>query len=496
MRLPTARRWPDVGHARSGRPASRRGFRVTVLAVVMIAAGMTAGSAAAVGQQAVSLRLVYSCAFPAGAQPVSVQVSGAFPAAGTAGKAITPTSTGITVTLPHRAITNLAQPHAATVTLTAALSTGFSEGTTSATATWGHFVSAPAAIPRTGSLTLATTGAASPVTAAAAGQGTVTAGDLSLLFATRPANGGQAGLSSTPVTGPSSTPVTCVPGTGQDTTLARIAVAGSAPAKTPVSPQGPAPKACRPFPKNLKLNPHFPLPPPLKGSRVFHDPEDACAYATGFTNAAKFHEAALVGPGLTDLLLGETVYSKSSNAYTYEQIREPGELEYNGRPELPPARATFLGFGFMPVSATLQISEIGTLNADLIACGPVNKCPTPPPGSPRQKNIALFYVSVKVSISDVDVNGVPLNVGLHCQTAPFDLDLTGLPPSYNIGNQFGVLTGTVTVPPFTGCANGTDNLDSIFTASVSGPGNFVKVNQGVFCTPQGGCPPVKPPPKH
>jgi hypothetical protein len=110
----------------------------------------------------------------------------------------------------------------------------------------------------------------------------------------------------------------------------------------------------------------------------------------------------------------------------------------------------------------------------------------------------VFFARVSLSISDVDVNGVPLNVGPHCQTTtPFNLDLLGLPPSYNVGSQYGVLTGTVTVPPFTGCGVG-ENLDSIFTASVSGPGNYVKVTQAPFCTPAsgGGCPPAKPHPKH
>jgi hypothetical protein len=102
----------------------------------------------------------------------------------------------------------------------------------------------------------------------------------------------------------------------------------------------------------------------------------------------------------------------------------------------------------------------------------------------------------------VNVNGVPLNVGSHCQTAtPFTLALTGVQPSYNVGAQYGVLTGMVTIPAFKGCGVA-ENLDPIFTASVSGPGNFVKVNQAVICTPANptpppnGCPPAKPIPKH
>jgi len=40
----------------------------------------------------------------------------------------------------------------------------------------------------------------------------------------------------------------------------------------------------------------------------------------------------------------------------------------------------------------------------------------------------------------------------------------------------------------------------LFNATVSGPGNFVKITQAPFCTPNvtgaPGCPPVKPVPTH
>jgi hypothetical protein len=489
MRMRTAGWWPRSGLARLGGPSPRRGLRVVVLAVIVGAVGVTAGSAAAVGPQVISLRLAYSCAFSSGSQLVNAQVTATFPATGTTGKPIQPTGTALTVTLPHVALADLVRSKAATVMVTAALSAGFTEGSRSATVAWRNLRSAAADIPRTGPLTLTAAGTVSPVTIGTPGEVTVSAADLALVLTASGTDGSQAS--------PPATQVACSPRAGQDTTLARIAVAGPAQVKGSASPAD-DPAKCLPFPKHLKLNPLFPLPPPLPGSKVFHTPENGCAYAAGFTNVQKLHEAALVGPGLTDFKLGQAVYTKFAKAYSYIQIREPGQLEYHGLAELPPARATFLAFGFMPVSATQQISEIGTVNADLITCGPVPaKCPKPPPKDPPQKNIALFFVRVSLGISDVDVNGVPLNVGPHCQTSPFNLVLTGVPPTYNVASQYGVLTGTVTVPPFTGCGVG-ENLDSIFTASVSGPGNFVKVTQAVFCTPVngGGCPPAKPHPKH
>jgi hypothetical protein len=476
-------------HAALARPLDT--FRVVAVAVVvLVAAGVSAGSAAAAGQEAVSLRLGYTCAFSSASRPVSTLVTATFPAAGTAGQPIRPTTTGVAVTLARAAVTHLAGRNAATVTLTASLSTNVTEGTRQAPAIWRDLRSPTTALSRSGPLTLTASGSAPPVTATAAGEVAVTAGDLSLLFTAYTANGS--------LVSPSSVQVACVPRAGQDTTLARIAVARAATARAHASgasnPRASNPAKCLPFPSNLKLNPRFPLPKPPPGTPPIHQPQVACAYSAGFTNARKLNEAALVGPGLTDLRLGLTTFAKFTNKFSYLQQRAAGQFEYHGQPVLPPARATLLAFGFVPVTATIQISEIGSLNVALISCTPANKCPNPPP-----KNEALFFGLVSLRISNVDVNGVPLNVGPHCQTAtPFDLALIGTPPTYNVSLIHGVLTGTVTVPKFSGCNDGTENLDPIFDATVSGPGNFVKVTQATVCTPntRGGCPPAKPVPKH
>jgi hypothetical protein len=102
---------------------------------------------------------------------------------------------------------------------------------------------------------------------------------------------------------------------------------------------------------------------------------------------------------------------------------------------------------------------------------------------------------LSLRLANVEIGGVSLNAGPHCQTAqPFNLVLTGLPPAYNVNLIQGALAGTVTIPPFTGCASGGYNLDPLFTASVSGPGNYVKISQAPICAPEtgGGCPPVNP----
>jgi hypothetical protein len=252
-----------------------------------------------------------------------------------------------------------------------------------------------------------------------------------------------------------------------------------------VSPAG-NPAKCLPFPGNLQLNPSFPLPEPPPGSKTFHDPESACGYLAGSVDVRKLDATVPVGPGLSDLRVGLTTYTNFSHSYAYVQVDEPGQFEYRGLPELPPERVTFLAYGHIPVSATLHISEIGSLNLALISCTPASKCPN------RPAKVALFFGRFTLRISDVDINRAPADAGPDCQTAtPFDLTLTGLPPSYNVGAQYGVLTGSVTIPPFKGCSSG---LDPVFTTSVSGPGNSVKVTQARICVPAtgGGCPPVKP----
>jgi hypothetical protein len=513
MRMRAAAWPPRLRHVIRARPSPRSAFRVVPATVVIVVAAATAGSAAA-GEQAVSLRLDYACVFPSASRPVSTLVTATFPAAGAADHPILPTGTGVAVTLPPAAVADLIRLDAAMVKLTASLSTKVAEGTRQASANWRAFKSPATVITRGRPLTFTATGSAPPITAAAAGEVTVTAGGLTLVFTARKASTSPASPANTSPPSPADTSpaspantsppspanskpasvrVSCVPRPGQDTILARIAVAGPASAK-PRASGADNPAKCLPFPKNLRLNPRFPLPKPPPGSKTFHLPQPACAYAAGYTNARKLNEAALVGPGLTDLRLGLVTFTKFTSKYSYIQQNAAGQLEFHGQPVLPPARATLLAFGFVPVSATIQISEIGSLNVALIACSPPNNCPNPPP-----KNEALFFGLVSLHISNVDVNGVPLNVGPHCQTAtPFTLALTGIPPAYNVSLIQGVLTGTVTIPPFKGCSNGTENLDPIFDATVSGPGNFVKITQAPVCTPQAqvGCPPAKPVPKH
>jgi hypothetical protein len=97
-----------------------------------------------------------------------------------------------------------------------------------------------------------------------------------------------------------------------------------------------------------------------------------------------------------------------------------------------------------------------------------------------------------ITISDVTVDKVPVDVGPRCQTAsPALLTLTARHGRYVTGatpdpwwwqpiktnNGGGTPYGTVDVPAFKGCHDGADNLDPLLTAMVSGAGNPVIANQ-------------------
>jgi hypothetical protein len=261
------------------------------------------------------------------------------------------------------------------------------------------------------------------------------------------------------------------------------------------------PTSCPPFPvqTGFPFNPHLKLPPYPPGSQITFPvpPNQACAFIKGFSNVQKLNEAALVGPGFGNLQDGRRIVRKITPNPGYYQLDSSGQLYFKPCPGsapqcrpingLPPVHATFLSFGFMPTMATLQITQIGSLNIASVST-----------------NTTLKYSEVEslasIQIKSVLVNGVPLNVGSGCRTiSPFKLVLIGKPP-YQLQTG-GVLAGMINIPPFTGCGVG-ENLDSIFTGSVSGPGNYIQLTQGNLCADwpvppiPSGCPATVPKPVH
>ena len=259
---------------------------------------------------------------------------------------------------------------------------------------------------------------------------------------------------------------------------------------------------CPPFPvkTGFPFNKRFKFPKPPTGATKLpsQPPQQGCAFIAGFTNVQKLDGAALVGPGFGNIQKNRRVLVDNKGK-GYIQIDSSGKLYFKPCPGsapqckaiagLPPVHATFLSFGFVPTTATLRITQVGTLN--IVSVG---------------TNSALTFSTVQslvsIRVEKVLVNGTPLNVGSNCHSVkPFVLKLTGKPP-YSLGDG-GVLSGTVNVPPFTGCGVG-ENLNPIFNATVSGPGNVAQLTQGTLCVdwpvagnfPTAGCPPNVPKPRH
>jgi hypothetical protein len=185
-------------------------------------------------------------------------------------------------------------------------------------------------------------------------------------------------------------------------------------------------------------------------------------------------------------------------------------LDYDGERELPPVTATFLGFGFAPVTATAIISQDG---APLTVVVYQNEGSTAEPDSSRFFS-AISVARLSIRLTNVQVNGVPLNVGPSCRTsgdlytpgnpvAPTELMLVGgtYPgdpvPSFGAALFGGTVAGESDIPPFTGCITPSgENLDPLLTASVSGAGNFMRITAAALCPYSSACTPSGLPTLH
>lgn len=493
--------------------------RVAALAAVLAASGMVAsaasGAASVSRPQASPVRLMYACRFPSGVRQTAVQISATFPGNAAAGSPIRPTGVALAVTLPPAGVADLVRRHATAVQASAELVLGVAQGGKSAMVAWPGLGVQETAVPRAGSLTLDAAGAVPPLIIDGPGSVTVTASGLLLTLTLRtailPTNSGTStgtlrtagGASPSPSPSPGRTVappevrIVCTPVAGQVATLATVPMAG-APGQVAGSQQGAA--AHRPFCPGLKkggykANPRFPLPSPPPGS-VISSPslEPGCAYTNGYADVLKLNGAGLLNAGIIDLSVNARIAycwpaggvghcsPKSTN---YFQTDNYGELSYHGLPEFPPSRTTFLAFGFEPVSATLHLLEIGTINA--VAIGAYST--TSPPCSPTHPCPTITTVSsyLYIRVTNVTIDGVPLNVGADCGTAPFEAIVTGNStsnPPYSV-TLGGPVTGTIDIPPFTSCGVGED-LNPLFTASISGSQNASLLTQGAVCFILGG----------
>jgi len=417
-------------------------------AMLLGAAGITADAPRASAAQVTRAVLRYTCRFPAGSYRVNVVVSATVQAAAHAGSQIQPTGVRLAAQLPSP-VAGLSGYGQATGALTVIEASRGNSAKASWPVTGRHVAS--------GILLL---DVRPPVVIASRpGLVTFTAGSLVLTLIH---SGGAVTVDCAASRPASFATVTVSPATSR--------------AARPAGRSG-IPKGCGKI-------------------KVVANGVATCAYVTGYTEVAKLIGAALlqprspVKPGLVNVDLAEKTKFKPGKLIEVST----GQLLYRGHHELPPVTATFIAFRFVPVTATLHLTELTSI-AILSVSGD---------NAPPYPIKVRSTTKISVRVSSVRVNGVPLNVGGDCRTAsPVKIVLIGtgqntLPPKGYTLTTGGPLSGDATIPPFTGCGT-TENLDPLLTGSISGRGNFTKLIQGKLCGPANpsawACPPPVPKPR-
>ncbi|MGW2306514.1 DUF6801 domain-containing protein [Actinomadura luteofluorescens] len=453
-------------------PARWRLGAVTAAGLSVLVTGSLPGGAAQARAQEADAALSYACRLPSGtSQEVGVRVRGTFPAAGTAGRPVQPGRVTATVRIPKATVPEMGAPGAAVVA-TGELGVSVRQNGKAAAAMWLGLTTPATPIADGADLVLAASGDVPPVTPAGTGDLTFTAGKLVLELSPRDAHGGVPKDAKPPVT------IGCEP--SGEHVLATVPVPeGTAPA-TPAPPKTAPPNAAPPK-TGKRTAAEAPGETPAECGK-FTGPNDdwysGCVYLSGFSNVTKLKGAAILNdpefgrPALTNL-----VYSLTDTGASVRQ-RFVSPLR---------SRSTFLTFGFMPTTATMEMTQrplkpgedYGTFEAV----------------SDMQTGIQSVNAHMRMSIriSNVSVNGTPLDVGENCRTATdADIVLKGQMTSVLEG---GTLDGSFRIPRFTGCGAGED-LGPLFNGTVSGPGNLLRVSLGATCIPDAdiSCPPAVPTP--
>lgn len=431
----------------------RRGSLVSgavAIATIAGAAGIAADAAGASAAQAVSIP--YTCAFPSGTYRVDVQIA----ATVASGSRIGPVTLQVTTRLPRATLPAYSGPVRAADLLTVIET---SPSATPVTAQWP--INAAGQLPVGGDMQL-TASQTIPATAPPR-PGVVSFAAARLGMVVFTGKGAAVRASCMPVGGAAKF--------ASQTVTAAPRPAKSRPAKSRI------PAGC------------------ARIKRVANG-VPTCAYVTGYSDVAKLIGAALLQfraplkPALVNVDFAERFKTAPGKLIEHST----GQLFFRGRHELPPVNATFLTFGFVPVRATIHLTELGTIT--IVSVSGVTAPPFP---------ITVTATSrVLLRVSNVRVNGVPLAVGPGCRpAAPLRLVLvargenTSPPRGYTVSTG-GALQGKVTIPPFIDCGV-TQNLDPLLTGTISGRGNFVKLTQGKLCGPSQRqnfvCPPPVPRPQ-
>lgn len=450
----------------------------------MVTAGMAAVVALAPGTAdaqreplLVDTKLDYVCA---DSGPVTVRVIATLPATGKVGEPVEASHVGVEVSVPAASLSGL--PNAASVTSVARLEV--------LPETWTAVLAEP--VPLADPSVFDGEVTAPAVTPTEAGDLDFSAGDLAVTITGYTAEGVP--------TEPPNVDLTCVLAPEESASLAVVPVSASDGTTEETPPPSTEERAEREG-RDLAVA-AGPVPPEcykLTGNPAEYV-QHFCSYLTGYSNVKKLDASVLQPAGFVNITATNFIRTcpEGTGTLCQKALAKP-ELEGEpqnvpGQEKLPPAPGSFFIFGVIPTTGTVQLTQIGMADVYLWSTS-----------RPPYRGLTTIKVKLSVQILDgtqdgVDppmVNGVPLDVGPNCKTAePIDAVFTATYDEYSI-TKGGLLRGTVTIPPFSGCGANED-LDPIFTNVISGPGNYVVLTQGAVCTVTGnnsGCPPVKPEPK-
>ncbi|MET9859319.1 DUF6801 domain-containing protein [Streptomyces smyrnaeus] len=477
----------------------RRTARGSAVGVLALVAGVLPGAGSQAQEQQARLAVAYDCASPSGTRSgtwrVEAEVSGRFPRAAASGEPVRIGPVSAEVDLPHQQLAELLPERTGSVTSEAALTVRVAQADSRADARWDGLKSPATPVPGSGDLSLSHRGEVPPVTVADEGELSFTAGPLALDLTP------EVPPAEEPTTLPAPAPVAveCRPADGQDLRLATVRIGGaddgpgaSEPA-TPSRTPGPSKSGERPddeegaarrdtdidvgaaeLPPAKPCNKERPtseldrskLPEPPPGIPVRVSPIGGihwCAVPVAVSNVLKLKGGMVINDPRDGATTANLLIQKEwAVGPGYNQLRHLGELE------LPDATATFLDFDFMPVTAKIEFTS------SPMTIVTVQRGSSAP-------NYATIYVDQTLRMHDVTVNGVPLDVGPNCRTSrPIELVLKGVQPEYEV-LKGGILRAKFAIPPFTGCGTGSEDLDPLFTASISGGGNYLKLVQGAPC---------------
>ncbi|MYV70085.1 hypothetical protein GT043_29885 [Streptomyces sp. SID2131] len=515
-------------------PRVRVHARGATVAAFVALAPLLPASAVAVGTLKVDTALPYVCTLPSGQQAATVRITAAFPERAAVGEEIRPTDVTTTVELPAGAVADLTALKAATVRAETRLAVGVAQREQRAEAVWSG-TSQPVAVPAEGPLVLTTTGDVPSLTTDVPGDLTLVAGAFAVDLAPSTADGA--------ATIPASLSVTCAPGpdAGERMRLVTLPVGADAPTTEPTPPPtssavpSPSAPSSGPPAPSLPADRTAPAKPettngtsgapkgPQVGRRTDESataadgnasptpatrpaappcltenptPMSLSAYVTGYTNVRKLKGASLLP--LSCMLIEQGLSGEPPHPAPPGEINffvpSTANLSYQGRKQTPPFTSTFLTFDFQPVTATMVLEQTGPITVEALLRIFLSDF--------SNFTETVVRAPLVLRVLDVKVNGVELDVGPSCRTAQ-PLTSTDPDPARHPGKHLvllgkgqlvngtdavgylvssgGPLTGETTIPAFEGCGADGEDLDRLLTASISGPGNYVKQIQGQTC---------------